>query len=321
MKRFTILLATVLALFAIVGAASAQPDAQTCTATGSPVSTTYTEDQINSTFWVTNPVNRNVSNVYVDLMPGQVAGQLAGQVAINETYTYRTGGGTQTAAVIAVLAPFVSNGRVQWTVVSITADGQPASDAIIEQVNAALMTSWRRWIADQAPVGHFNDVTITENDITYTYVPWDRGCVVDALSEADIFVTAEPGSGVVAVTVTEAQINASFAVTNPVNRNLSDVYVDLQPGQVVITATYTARARGGQQSAVIAVVLTPTVSNGRVEWNVVSATANNQSVSAEIINQINAALNASWRRWIAGQAPTGRVSSVTISDSEITYHN
>ncbi len=315
MKQFTILLATMLALFAVVGLGVGGASAQTdCTATGTPVSMTITEAQINSTFWVTNPVNRNVGNVTVDLMPGQVA--------INETYTYRTGSGTQIADVIVVLTPFVSNGRVQWAVVSITADGQPASDAIITQVNTSLMTSWRRWIADQAPAGHFSDVTITENDITYTYVPWDRGCVVAALSDADIFVTAEPDSGVVAVTVTEAQINASFAVTNPVNRNLSDVYVDLQPGQVVITATYSARVRGsGVQTVSTAVVITPTVSNGRVEWGVVSATANNQSVSPELIDQINNALNASWRRWIAGQAPAGRVSSVPISDSDITYYN
>ena len=65
--------------------------------------------------------------------------------------------------------------------------------------------------------------------------------------------------------------------------------------------------------------MTPTVSNGRVEWSVVSATANNQSVSAAVVDQVNAALNASWWRWIAGQAPAGRLSSVTISDSDITY--
>ncbi len=274
------MLSAVLALCAVVGAASAQPDAQECTASGSPVSATFTEAQINSTFWVTNPVNRNVSDVYVDLMPGQVA--------INETYTYRTTSGTQSADVIVVLTPLVSNGRVQWTVVSITADGQPASDAIIAQVNTALMTSWRRWIADQAPVGHFSDVTISENDISYSYVAWDRGCIPTEIGE--IFVTAEPGSG--SVTVTEAQINNSFAVTNPVNRNLSNIYVDLQPGQVVITATYTARSRSGQQSAVIAVVLTPSVNNGRVDWNVVSATANNQSVSQAVIDQINASLSS-----------------------------
>ncbi len=110
-------------------------------------------------------------------------------------------------------------------------------------------------------------------------------------------------------------------MTNPVNRNLSNIYVDLQPGQVVITATYTARARGGQQSAVIAVVMTPNVNNGRVDWSVVSATANNQSVSAAVVDQVNAALNASWRRWIAGQAPAGRVSSVTITDTAITYYS
>ncbi len=307
MKKFMILL--VGRTGAVRGRWRCQRSAQRarCTASGSPVSATFTEAQINSTFWVNNPVNRNVSDVYVDLMPGQVA--------INETYTYRTGSGAQSADVIVVLTPFVSNGRVQWTVVSITADGQPASDAIIAQVNASLMTSWRRWIADHAPVGHFSDVTISEDDITYSYVPWDRGCIPAALD--DIFVTAEPGGG--SVTITEAQINSSFAVTNPVNRNLSNITVDLQPGQVVITATYSARSRSGEQNAVIAVVLTPTISNGRVEWNVVSATANNQTVSQAVIDQINASLSSSWRRWIAGQAPAGRVSSVTISDSAITY--
>src|SRR5436305_119433 len=89
--------------------------------------------------------------------------------------------------------------------------------------------------------------------------------------------TACPATGTpVTKTITEAQINSSFRVTNPANRNITNEYVNLQPGRVIISATLTSRQRSGVQTAAVAVVVTPTLNNGRVDWNVVSISANGQ---------------------------------------------
>jgi hypothetical protein len=73
--------------------------------------------------------------------------------------------------VAVVLKPRLVNGRLVWDVVSITADGQPASSDIVRQVNAHLSASWRRYIIDHLPAGRLTGVTITDDDITFAYVP------------------------------------------------------------------------------------------------------------------------------------------------------
>ena len=129
-------------------------------------------------------------------------------------------------------------------------------------------------------------------------------------------------SAVGTLTITETQINNSFRVTNPINRHITNVHVDLQSangGQVEITGTYTWRTGHGTQSANIAVVLVPVVSNGRLYWNVTSITDNGQPASADLVAEVNAHLAAAWRNYIKGKLPTGRIVSVTITDTEITF--
>ena len=117
------------------------------------------------------------------------------------------------------------------------------------------------------------------------------------------------------VTRTEAQVNSSYRVTNPARRSISNVYVDLQPEQVVVSATITFR-RG--QPAQTETTLVPTITNGRIYWTVTSAIVNGQPASAELLAQINASITSSWRNYIRHQAPTGRVSAIEITDDAIT---
>ena len=313
MKKFLLLLTTVLALLAAsVSLASAKAQEHDCPTTGTPVTRTYTEAQINSSFRVTNPISRNVSNLYVDLQPGQVT--------ISETYTWRSSTGVRSDAIAAVFTPAIVNGRVEWNVLSVTANGQPVSAELLAQINASLATSWRRWFSENGPAGRVTDLTITDDTISYTYVPWVAGCVPPPITGTEEPVPPPSAGSPATVTFTEAQINSSFRVTNPVNRSITNEYVNLQPNQVTITATLTWRQRaGGVQTADVAVVLTPTVSNGRVDWNVISMTANGQPASTELVNQINASLAASWHRWVEANAPAGVVTTVTITDDTISY--
>ncbi len=161
MKKTIALAGMIIALLALpMAMASAQAVTPEATAT-----VTYTEAEINSTFWVTNPANRHLTNVYVDLQS-----ENGGQVTISALYTWRaTRGGTKTANVAVVLAPQVTNGRLIWNVVSITADGKPASADIVAQVNAQLAATWRRYINNHVHPGHLTGVTISNADITFTF--------------------------------------------------------------------------------------------------------------------------------------------------------
>jgi ABC-type phosphate transport system permease subunit len=117
-----------------------------------------------------------------------------------------------------------------------------------------------------------------------------------------------------AITRTEADVNSSYRVTNPARRAVTNVVVDLQPGQVAISATLTYRRATYQTVA----VYVPSVENGRIYWEVTSVTANGQPASQDLINQLNAAISSSWRNYIRNQAGTGRVQSLVITDSDYT---
>jgi hypothetical protein len=119
----------------------------------------------------------------------------------------------------------------------------------------------------------------------------------------------------VTVTLTESDINSSYRVANPRLRTITDVNVNLQPGQVVITATFTTPRTN---PIPVSVTLVPSVSNGRVFWTVSAATANGQTASADLLAQINASISTAWRNYWKGKHP-GYVTSLTVSDDSITW--
>jgi hypothetical protein len=116
--------------------------------------------------------------------------------------------------------------------------------------------------------------------------------------------------------ISEAQINASYWVANPPARGVTNRSVDLQPGKVVVSETWTRRADTPKQ---VVAVLTPRVENGRVFWSVASATIDGGAASDELLAQINSRINSSWRNYARKQSGPGRVTAVEISDDTITY--
>lgn len=117
-------------------------------------------------------------------------------------------------------------------------------------------------------------------------------------------------------TVTEAQINASYRITSPRNRAVTMRSVDLQPGKVVITSELSF-PKG--KKATLVVTIAPTVADGRVTWNLVSATRDGEPVSQDLFEQIQKRISSSWARYAKEKAGNGRVVSVSISDSEISW--
>lgn len=160
MKKFIALISVIALLVVALPMASARDSEAVGTLT-------FTEREINDAFWVTNPANRHLTRVYVDLQA-----ENDGQVEISALYTWRVSRtATRSVEISVVIQPRIANGRLYWDVISITADGQPASAEIVRQVNAHLMASWHRWIAANAPAGRLTGVSISDDDITFTYIP------------------------------------------------------------------------------------------------------------------------------------------------------
>ena len=117
------------------------------------------------------------------------------------------------------------------------------------------------------------------------------------------------------VSLTEAEANAFYRVTNPILRSTSDVSVDFQPGQVVINATVTLRR---QAPFAISGTFVPEVRNGRVYWTSTVATIDGEQVSDALLRQINYFIRTAWRYYIMSMMGVGRVTDVTITDTELT---
>jgi hypothetical protein len=124
----------------------------------------------------------------------------------------------------------------------------------------------------------------------------------------------------ITVTVTESQLNSALRVQNPTRTTVNNVVVDVQEGQVVISATFTPR-RGSTSYAVAATFVPKLVNSGtrtRLEWDVTSFTVNGQAGSSQYTawrNNLSSALRA------AGDTAVGRtfnVQNVVVSGNAIS---
>lgn len=115
-------------------------------------------------------------------------------------------------------------------------------------------------------------------------------------------------------TITEAQANQLYIVTNPYNRAITSRAVDFQIGQVVVSTNFEYRA--GKTANTVTVIV-PVVSNGRLSWRVTSRSRNGEAVPQDVINQINTSISTSWRNWVKGKLPAGKITNVTISDVDM----
>lgn len=142
--------------------------------------------------------------------------------------------------------------------------------------------------------------------------------LVTVLVLAAVPALAQPGPTTATTTITEQQANQAYRATNPASRSVSNVSVDFQPGQVVIDATFTPR---WQAPLDVTGTFVPEIRGGRIYWTATAVTAGGQPVSNSLLPPINNALAASWRAYVRTQLPAGRITAVTINDTEmvITY--
>jgi hypothetical protein len=118
------------------------------------------------------------------------------------------------------------------------------------------------------------------------------------------------------ITLTEQQINSRYRMTNPPRQQVTNKNVNLQPNQVVLSATWTAR---GSTPLNVSATVVPTITNGRVIWSVTTATVNGVAATAEQLTLINTHIANTWRNLISNQLPNGRITAVTITENDITF--
>ncbi len=153
MKKITqiSLLITVFALLAVLVVPTFAADTTTTK------TVTIQETAINSSYWVTNPAWRAVTDRSVDLQPGQVV--------VSETITRR---GHDPVAVVITYTPYISNGRIYWTAAAVTADGTPVSADFLKEINDHMTASWAHYIRSHRLPGHITSIDISDTAITIT---------------------------------------------------------------------------------------------------------------------------------------------------------
>ncbi|KAB8140159.1 hypothetical protein F8S13_25280 [Chloroflexia bacterium SDU3-3] len=119
------------------------------------------------------------------------------------------------------------------------------------------------------------------------------------------------------VTITEEQINSSYVITTPRSTKITDRHVDLQPGKVVLTATFTASDTG--KSYALSTTLTPTLTSGQVLWQATSASVGKVAASDAKLAELNALIADSWARSYKTAHGPGVITAFEVSDTALTY--
>lgn len=254
------------------------------------LSLTLTESYVNDLPGFSDPADPNLLNVSVDFQPGQLV--------LTSTRRYPDGSEVPTAV---TMVPTLNNGIITWTVTAVVVDGGATDAMDIARMNDNLTASWRAYFSGVYQSGNLSNIVITDSLLTLT---WDA-----SLGGGDDMLD---GGGT--LIISEAEINQTYRVTNPANITITDVYVDLQPGQVVTSATLNL-ASGSVVEEVV--VFVPQINDGVVWWLVSSVTLGGEPVSQDVLDGLNDALTSYWMDAVWRYTSTYAVSSVTITDDQI----
>jgi len=143
-----------------------------------------------------------------------------------------------------------------------------------------------------------------------------RATVAEA-SAASAAPAATAATTTKVVTLTEEQINSSYVITTPKSTTITDRHVDLQPGKLVLTATFNSTDTG--KSYALSTTLTPTLTNGQVLWQVSSASVGRVPASDAKLAELNTLIADSWARYYKTTYGPGVITAFDVSDTAITY--
>lgn len=248
------------------------PNAPTVNIRDSLLTVTFTEDSINQMNWVTNPAGQYVTDMTVDLQPGQ--GVIHVSRSIDPTL------------VSYIVRPTVVNNYVTW---------QMTAQANLESSLASTLQSiWHAYFGGVLGEGSMINAVVTDETIAFTW---------------DLSNERQETEPVVTYSVTEAEVNEALKAFT--NEQVSNLFVDMTPDNLIVTASGMGDA-GAPFS--ISVVLVPSLTNGQVTWQVTSVTYNSITVDPsqfESGNQITDAVNR-------GLGGNNRNSNATVTDFTMT---
>jgi len=259
-----------------------------------------TEAEINQTYIVEANPGVQTANVVVDLRPGELA--------ISATLIPQTG---DTIEGEIVLVPSLDRGYISWVVVEVLLDGEAAPDAVVSQINTALLPAWRLFsasIISQAA----ESVEITDNEITVSLASADIAIVTPEMVPT---IAAVEGMAELVV-FTEAQANDTIDRLSAMSAQVTNEIVDFQPGQVVITATLVPR-RG--DTVDVMVTLVPETTLQAITWTVTELLIGGQPAPDAMITLVNDSVTARWSRYIRQQTPAGGAQSLQITDDQMIF--
>ena len=253
------------------------PNAPTISIRDSLLSVTFTEESINQMGWVTNPAGAYVSDMNVDLQPEQAV--------INVSRTI------DPTLVTYEIRPVTVNGYVAWNV--------SANANLESSLASTLQTIWHAYFGGILGDGSMVNAVVTEDTIQFT---WDLSNEVQETAP------------VVTYTVTETEINEALKAFT--NEQISNLFVDMNPENLTVTASGLAPSRTPYS---LSVVLVPSLTNGQVTWQVSSVTHNSITVDPSQFdsgNQITEAVT----RGLGGNNRSGNatVTNFTMTDTDMS---
>ncbi len=172
MKKSLALIIAVVALLVLalpmVSAQSGTPETTPQPASPNVLATlTFTQAEINNSFWVNNPPDPHLTDVLVDLQSAN-----GGRVVITAVYTWRDIHNSLTSVILRVVTvPEIVNGHVIWIVTEATSNGRPVTPAERSEINLHLIAAWRHWVGNHLPNAYFTNVAITDDTITFAFHP------------------------------------------------------------------------------------------------------------------------------------------------------
>jgi hypothetical protein len=304
MKSKLFILVTIIAMLVVaVPGVGAQDDDD------APVTVTFTEAEINDLINERPfPGDRQFDNTVVDLQPGAVE--------ITTEFTRRNNG--EVVLLVGTLVPQYDGGGnfIGWAVDSLLVDGQaPADGEASARFGTGLFENFGQRLRDRS-VQDVLDVEITDVDITYTLAMEPRDIIGDFDREAGTY------------TLTEAELNNAEDPDRLEdrfeNRPITDVFVDFQPGQVVISGVFDPQRAEDTEPFVVAVTIVPVFTDaGELEWQITAVEIGNEDTPEELSNRISENLVGSFtqdlRRAERRLSERVTVTAVEINDTEIIY--
>lgn len=123
-------------------------------------------------------------------------------------------------------------------------------------------------------------------------------------------------------TISEADIAGSdlfggrFAEQRGAQRFLSDLAIDLQPGQVVLSGTLDTIFTG---ETAVSLTIVPVLEDQRLYWDVVAGTSDGEAIAEEDLAQLNERMDNSRITQFRRELGTGHILDVIITDEDITF--